>query len=133
MLKKLLSLLIAVLLLNAMIFVQSASADTKQEKQARLADKVKIGISKLGVGKEALVEVKLRDKTRLAGYLCEVNEDHFIVMNTKIGNSTSIAYTDVQQVSGHNLSTGAKIAIGIGIGVGVALIIFAIYLNCCTG
>jgi hypothetical protein len=133
MFKKFFSLFIAALLLNTMICVQPASADSKQEKQTRLADKVKIGISKLGVGKEALVEVKLRDKTKLAGFVGGINENHFVVTNVKIGNSTSIAYTDVQQVSGHNLSTGAKIAIGIGIGVGIALIVFAIYLNCCTG
>jgi hypothetical protein len=37
--------------------------------------------------------------------------------------ATTVAYTDVTKVKGHNLSTGAKIAIGIGIGVGVVLLI----------
>ena len=133
MLKKSISVVIAALLVNAMICVNSASADTKQEKQARFAEKVKAGISKLGVGKNSLVEVKLRDKTKMVGYIAEASEDRFVVTNLKTSDSTTVAYSDVTQVRGNNLSTGAKIAIGIGIGVGVALIILAIYLNCCTG
>src|SRR5215216_544774 len=133
MLKKSLSVFIAALLINATICVNSVSADIKQEKQAQLIEKVKAGISRLGVGKVALIEVKLRDKTRLAGYISEASADHFVVTDLKTSDSTSVTYADVTQVRGHNLSTGAKIAIGVGIGVGIALIILAIYLNCCTG
>ena len=133
MLKKSFSLFIAALLFNTLVLVQSASANSKEEKQAQFAEKVKTGISKLGVGKDALVEVKLRDKTKLVGYINEVSEGSFVVASLKTGDSTSAAYTNVTQVKGHNLSTGAKIAIGIGIGVGIALIVLAIYIGCCTG
>lgn len=133
MFKKYFSLTIAATLLSTMICVQPASADSKQEQQARLAEKVKSGVSRLGVGREAIVEVKLRDKTKLAGYIGEISDNRFVVTNAKVGSSTSVPYTDVTQVKGHNISTGAKIAIGIAIGVGAALIIFAIFLNCCTG
>jgi hypothetical protein len=133
MLKKYASLITAALLLNTFVFAQSASADTKPDKQARFAEKVKEGIFKLGVGKQSLVEVKLRDKTKLAGYVGEAADESFVVNNVKTGEATTVAYTSVTQVRGHNLSTGAKIAIGIAIGVGVALIILAIYINCCTG
>ncbi|MGA9770201.1 MAG: hypothetical protein WBV94_14265 [Blastocatellia bacterium] len=130
--KKALSLLLAGLLIQ-LICVQTATASPVADKQTKLAEKVKEGVSKLGVGKEALVELKLRDKTKLAGYVSEVKDDSFVVSDAKTGDATTIAYTNVVQVKGHNLSTGAKIAIGIGIGVGIVLIVLAIYINCCTG
>jgi hypothetical protein len=133
MLKRFMSLITAALLLMTMICVQSVSAETKLDKQARFAQKVKAGIARLGTGRESLVEVKLRDKTKLAGYVGEANEESFVVTNIKTGASTGVAYANVSQVRGHNLSTGAKIAIGVAIGVGIALIVLAIYLNCCTG
>jgi hypothetical protein len=133
MLKKSLSLMIACLLVGTVMCVQPASASSKNEKQARFAEKVKAGLFKLGSGKDALVEVKLRDKTKLTGYVEQVSEDHFVITNAKTGESSMVAYGNVAQVKGHNLSTGAKVAIGIGIGVGIALIILAIYINCCTG
>jgi preprotein translocase subunit SecF len=130
--KKFLSLLLAGLLIQ-LICVQSASANPMADKQTRLAEKVKEGVSKLGVGQDARVELRLRDKTKLAGYISEVKEDSFVISDAKTGDATTIPYSNVTQVKGHNLSTGAKIAIGIGIGVGIVLIVFAIYLNCCTG
>jgi len=133
MLKRVLAVTLVTILFCTLVSVQSASADSKEEKQARFAEKVKTGISKLGVGKDALVEVKLRDKTKLAGYIDGVSEGSFVVANMKTGNLTSVAYSEVTQVKGHNLSTGAKIAIGVAIGVGITLILLAIYINCCTG
>ena len=130
--RKFLSVLLAGLLIQ-LLSVQSAFANPMADKQTRLAEKVREGVSKLGVGQDARVELKLRDKTKLAGYISEVKEDSFVVSDAKTGDATTISYSNVTQVKGHNLSTGAKIAIGIGIGVGIVLIVFAIYLNCCTG
>jgi hypothetical protein len=39
------------------------------------------------------------------------------------GAATTIAYPEVAQARGNNLSTGAKVAIGVGIAVVVLLII----------
>jgi hypothetical protein len=121
------------LLLCAVVSVPSASARTKPEKQARLTEKVKAGISKLGTGRDSLVAVKLRNKQVLVGYISEAKDTSFVVSDPKTGTDSPVAYTDVTQVKGHNLGTGAKIGIGIAIGAGIALIVLAIYLNCCTG
>jgi hypothetical protein len=107
--------------------VQSISASPLADKQAKLIEKVKEGISKLGVGKDALVEVKLRDKAKLAGYVSEARQDSFAITDAKTGTATTVAYADVAQVKGHNLSTGAKIGIGIAIGFAVtALVIYLV-------
>jgi len=110
-----------------MFCVLPATAKSKEENQAQLALKVKTGIVKLGVGSEARVEVRLQDKTKLAGYISEVKDESFIITDPKTSRTTTIAYADVTQVRGHNLSTGAKIAIGVGIGVAIVVVALAIW------
>jgi len=121
MLKKCLSLGLIV----ALIHVASATtvfAKSKAEKEAQFAEKVKAGILKLGTGEMARVKVKLRDKTKLEGFISEVGADSFTVVDTKTGTATIVAYPQVVQAKGNNLSTGTKIAIGFAI----AVIVFAV-------
>ena len=96
---------------------------SKEEKEVRLAQKVKAAVLKLGKGSNARVRVKLNDKTKLAGYISEVKDDSFVLVVSKTGAATDIAYTEVAGVQGHNLSTGVSVAIGIGIGVGLFFLI----------
>ena len=116
--KKALSLLVTGLLMQTVFCFETAFASSGAEKQAQFAKKVKVGIGKLGVGREARVEIKLRDKTKLAGYVNEVNENSFVVTNPITDASTTVAYGDVAQVKGHNLSQGAIVTIAV-----VALIV----------
>src|SRR5215207_717174 len=114
MLKKILSLALAgSLMAAASARPVSAVTLTKAEKEARFVEKVKAGITKLGTGTEARVEVKLRDKTKLKGYISEASAEQFTVVDAKTGVATIVAYPQVKQVKGHNLSRGAEIAIGI--------------------
>ena len=92
-----------------------AHAASKEEKEIRFAEKVKAGISKLGTGAEARIEVKLRDKTKLKGYVSEAGADSFVVVDEKTSTSSTVAYAQVKQVKGKNLSTAAEIALGVGI------------------
>ena len=68
MFKNFLTLLLVGLLFNTTA-VSFVYADTKSDKEARFAEKVKKGIAKLGTGESALVEVKLRDNTKVRGYI----------------------------------------------------------------
>ena len=101
----------------------SSTFATSKDKEGKTGEKVRAGILKLGIGPSARVEVKLRDKTKLKGYIDQVAEDHFVVIDDSTGAATSVAYPQVKQVKGNNLSTGAKIAIGVGIALAVFLII----------
>jgi hypothetical protein len=92
-----------------------AYAGAKEEKETRLAEKVKEGISKLGTGVEARVEVKLRNKTKLKGYVSEASEDSFVIVDEKTGTTSTVSYAQVKQVKGKNLSTAAEIALGVGV------------------
>lgn len=130
MLKRCLSLVLVTSLVCTYGGVATLAA-TKAEKEARKAEKVKQGILKLGVGPKALVKVKLRDKTALAGYVSEAGADSFVVTDPNTGAATTVAYPQVKSVKGHNLSTGAKIAIGVAIVALVVLIIWAVVHEVC--
>jgi hypothetical protein len=113
MFKKILSLVLVGFLLNV-TGVSFAYAGSKEEKETRFAEKVKEGISKLGTGAEARIEVKRRDKTKLKGYVSEAGKDSFVIVDEKTGATATVTYSQVKQVKGNNFSKGAEIAIGVG-------------------
>ena len=125
MLRKVCSLMLSALLLQAAAV--NAFAATNAEKDARRAEKVRTQLAKLGTGKDTLVRVELRDKTKVEGYLSEAGADSFTVTDRE-GKTTTVAYPQVRKARGNNLSTGAKIAIGIGIGAAVTLLIIFLYI-----
>jgi len=123
MFKRNLSLLLISSLVFSLALAPTAFAKPRAEKEAEFTAKVKTGIAKLGVGRDARVEVKLRDKTKLKGYITETTAETFSVTDLKTGEATVVAYPNVAQVKGNNLSTGAIIAISVGAAVGVTLLV----------
>ena len=123
MFKKSLSLALAGALIFMQVGAPSVSAKSKAEKETARAAKVKAGVAKLGVGKEARIAVKLRDKTRVSGYISQADDDSFVITDIKTGATTEVAYGDVTQAKGQNLSTGATIAIAVGIAVFVTMLV----------
>lgn len=117
--KKILTFTLAVLLMQT-VFINQASAETKEEK---FAGKVKTEIARLGTGTDAGIRVKLKDGTKITGFVSQVSDNQFVVTNTETGQNTAVQYSGVKQIKGNNLSTGVKIAIGLGIGLVVILIL----------
>lgn len=111
--------LIAVL--SQILFVTPTFAKTKEEKRI---EKVRTQIAKLGTGPEAKIEVKLKDGTKIKGYVTEAGQDQFVVLNSKTGENIPVPYPQVKQAKGNNLNTGAVIVIGI-VGFLVLLVILA--------
>jgi intein/homing endonuclease len=123
MLKTVLSLMIVGLLVN-MAGATPAYADSKAEKEVSLWREGKRGVRRLGTGEATRVEVRLRDKTKLKGYVSETGEHNFVVVDAS-GVSHTVADPQVQKVKGKNLSPGARIAIAVAI---VAAILTAVVL-----
>lgn len=121
MLRKLLSLVLITATLGGSMIVSAASPDTGDAKDA---EKVKTEIRKLGTGPDAQIKLKLRDKTKLEGYVSEANESDFTVIDPKTGASTTVAYPQVGQAKGNNLSGGVKIALTIAV---IAAVTFLTY------
>ncbi len=129
MFKKILSSALVILVIN-LAFGTTAFAGIKEDKEARFAAKVKNEIAKLGTGTDARVEVKLRDKTKLKGYISQINENSFVIVPDNANTPTEVPYSQTKQVNGNNLSTGAKIAIGVAIGVAAFfLVTYIIFKN----
>lgn len=122
MFKKLVTLLLVALVMN-LAGVRLAYADSKEEKQARYAEKIKTNVLKLGTGESTRVKVKLRDQSKLEGFISDAGAETFTVTDRKTGVATVVAYPQVKSVQGNNLSTGAKIAIGAGVAAAIIFII----------
>src|SRR5262245_26507110 len=133
MFKRLISLALAALLAIPLAHPRIAAADLNSEKEARLAEKVKAGIAKLGVGPDARVKVNLKNKTKLAGYISETENESFVVTDLKTGHTTTVAYADVAQVQGNNLTTRTKIIIAAAIVAGVIITLYLVRGAFCDG
>jgi hypothetical protein len=112
MFKKSLTFILTVLVFNLFLSVV-AFAGSKEEKAAKLAVKVKAGVEKLGSGKDAKVEIKLYDKTKLKGYIDQIGEKSFSVTDSTSGATTEVSYRSVKQIKGNNLTVGKAIVIGV--------------------
>jgi hypothetical protein len=77
--------------------------------------------------------VKLKDRTRLTGYVSKISDDSFAVTDLKSGEARTVAYPDVVQVKGNNPSTGAKIAITVAIIAAAAIILYMVRGAFCDG
>jgi hypothetical protein len=122
MFKKSVLLILTILVVNLSLS-GVALAETKAEKEAKFAEKVKVNFNKLGTGIDSKVQVKLKDGTKLKGYISQINEKSFVVTDEKTGTETEVPYPQTKQVKGNNLSTGVKIAIGIGIVLAVIILV----------
>jgi hypothetical protein len=113
MFKQLATLALAGLLVITLTPV-AARARAQAEKEARQTLKVRAKIIKLGTGKRARVEVKLKDNRRLNGYVSEIAEDHFSVANAKTGTVTTVPFDQVERVTSKERSWMYAMALGVG-------------------
>lgn len=122
--KRSLSILLAASLVGSVLCAQSPAATRTEVEQTRFGQKVKMSLARLGVGKGARVSVQLRDKTLVAGYIREINEDSFVVTNPETSANTTVAYPAVRKLQGQHITTGIKIALQVA---GLALCILLLW------
>jgi hypothetical protein len=94
-------------------------------ENAQIIDKTRAKVERIGIGQDARVEVKLRDNTRVKGYISAASQDSFSVTDRKTGAVQTIAYSDAVEVKKHKggLSTRSWIIIG---GVAAAIVIVGV-------
>jgi hypothetical protein len=119
--KKTLAIMLAGLLLATNFGTQPVQADTVDD--AQLAAKARNSILKIGTGEKARVEVKLRDETKLKGYVSQTGADSFTLTDAKTGASQVVAYSEVARVKkwGGGLSTMTKVLIGGAVAAGAII------------
>lgn len=117
--------LVTIGLLLTLICHTTVSA--KSSKEEKVSERVKAEIIKLGTGPEARIKVKLRDKSKIKGYVSKIGQNDFVVVEDKSNSQLHINYGKVKQVKGKNNLTGKEIgyiAITIAILAVVGLIAF---------
>ena len=120
MFKKCLSLVFIGLLAFA-ANLQFINAQTSARNNASTVEKIKATVTKRGTGEKARVNVKMRNGTKLKGFISQAGDDSFTLTDSKTKQTSTLAYSDVAQVKGTGLSTTSKVLIGVGVGVAVTL------------
>lgn len=126
MLKKLFSISLVLLLFHAgnSLFIHDMVRASQTDPAA---EKVKAAVAKRGTGPKAKVTVKLKDKTKLKGYISNTTGDSFTLSDSKTGQFRTLAYSDVFEVKKQGgMSLAAKIGIGVGAGLGALALTYAI-------
>jgi len=72
-------------------------------------------IETLGCGEDALIAVRLRDKSVVSGYVADIGTDSFAIANPNTGTSTTVEYAEVSRLQGFNLATGTEVHHGLGL------------------
>jgi hypothetical protein len=104
MFRSILALVLTSLLALAAPQARAAGAPAGDDERAAAAREK---IEKKGVGPSARVEVRLRDKTKLKGYVNAADRDAFTIMDPRSGAARTVPYTDVASFGG-GLSTRTK-------------------------
>jgi sRNA-binding regulator protein Hfq len=105
--------------------LQSISAQTNTGNNTVTTDKIKANVTKRGTGEKARVNVKMLNGTKMKGFISQAGDDSFTLTDSKTKQTSTLAYSDVAQVKGTGLSTGAKILIGVGVGVAITVAVLA--------
>ena len=101
--RKALSAALVVLLI--MMTVTIGSAQPRTHNDAPAPEKIRAKVTKLGTGKRARAEVIFKDNRKLKGYIGEISENGFSLVDPNRGTVTPIAYDEVRQVKSRNNAT----------------------------
>jgi hypothetical protein len=118
------SLLPALVGLSVMSFAAGTASSAALQKKELSAEEIKKRVENFGVGVTARVQVKLRNGTKMKGFIDSVGDDHFYLIRTddQTGTSAIVAYSDVVQIEGKkSFVDWRKIAYRAGTGAGVVL------------
>ena len=113
-----------VLLLTAMS-AHPVAAQSRPQDDPPTAEKVRAKVAKLGTGKRSRAEVTLKDERRLKGYIGEISEDSFTLVDPKRGSVTSVAYDQVRHIKSRNHG-GRDLALVLGGTAGVIILVLAL-------
>lgn len=116
--------MLTIFLVQMTIFAAPFATETKEEKDAEQASKIKSEVMRLGL--QARVKIKLKNNAKFEGFVSRIESEHFVVTNGKNKEEKTIAYREVKKVKKNNLSTAAKIGIGAAITVAVVGLIAVI-------
>lgn len=114
------SLMLAYLLVFTAAPVLASSRPPNKQDQS--PEEVRMKIARIGIGEKARATVRLKNGTKIKGYIDQTRSDDFVLKDRNTGAPMNILYSDVSKVeSNRGHSTAKKIAIGVAIGAGAVL------------
>ena len=124
------------MILSVAILFTAFGAQAAAAKEAQTPEQARAKVRQIGTGSKARVEVKLRDKTKLKGYVSAADsQDSFTVTDPKTGASHTVAYSDVEKVNkpGGGLSTRGWVILGAAATAAVVVGVTVLYPVLCDG
>lgn len=124
-------ILVSLMLMYLLIFTAApVLASARPDKQDESIEQVRAKIERLGIGEKARATIRLKNGTKIKGYIDQVRSDDFVLKDRNTGAPTTILYSDVSKVeSNRGHSTAKTIALGAAIGVGVVLAVLGILIS----
>ncbi len=102
MLKNFVTTLLVVLLVNLALAPSAFAKSAENNKELKFIEKLKTNIQSQGVGVNSKTQLKLKDGTKLKGYISEINDGGIVVVNEKNDQNISVPYPQVKQAKGNN-------------------------------
>ena len=113
--RKLVSLIMMVLTLNAATSVTVLAAGPQDDKEAKATEKVKSRVAKIGVGAKPKIRVRLKNGEKRIGSISEIRSDSFTLLVGKANAPSVIPYSQVKQVK--KLPSNGMVIAGVVIGI----------------
>ncbi len=116
---------LALVLLLITTGANPVAARSRPQKDPLSAEEVRAKVAKLGTGKRSRAEVTLKDDRRLKGYIGEISEDGFTLVDAKRGTVTAVAYGQVRQFKSASHG-GRDLAIIGGAVAGIIILVLSL-------
>lgn len=110
-------------------FCLSVFAQAQNDRDSRLALNIKNTVARVGTEPNRKIKVKLRDGTKLKGYITEIKDDYFALLDDKSGKIVSVQYSQAAEAKRDGLPKFATALIGGGVLIGGLLILTAVGLR----
>jgi hypothetical protein len=119
---------LSLVLIYVLVFTAApVLAGSSRDKQAQTDAQIKAKIARLGVGRKARVTIRLKNGTKLRGYIEQAGENEFVLKDKDTGAPVRVLYEDVARVEDNRGRSVVKnIAIGTGIIGGIILACLAL-------
>jgi len=115
MLKRMLAIVLCGLLFETALATDAWALQPAGALASKQAARVRSAITRVGTGTDAVVAVRLRDKSVVSGWISAVGPDSFRVTDPKTGAETKVQLMEVDRLAAANLVSGDTVQYGGGI------------------
>ena len=126
MLKKYLTLTLTILIMN-LFFGISAFAQTQNDKDSRLVLNIKNTVAGVGTEPNRKIKITLKDGTKLKGYVTEIKDDNFVLVDKKKGKAAALRYSQVGKAKSDGFSKITAIFVAAAVTGAVVLATYAAF------